>query len=170
MFTIVKFSREHDRAKIPTRKYGDAGFDLYIDEKWLEDEHDGILEIKPGETVMMPTGIRSHIEPNYYAQIQERGSTGVKAMKYGAGVIDSSYNGIWHVVITNCGNETIFIYNPANHVDKDVFAGIGYPSTKGIAQFVILPVPHVEIQEVTPDYILQRETHRGEGKLGSSGK
>ena len=53
MFTIVKFSREHDRAKIPTRKYGDAGFDLYIDEKWLEDEHDGILEIKPGETVIV---------------------------------------------------------------------------------------------------------------------
>ena len=160
----ILFSKENDRCIIPSKLDDDAGRDLYADPSI------GLIRIKPLETKMIPTGIRAIIPQNYYAQIQERGSTGVKAMKYGAGVIDSSYRGIWNIVITNCNNKDIVIYD-----DKTIkFDGneneIPYPMSKAIAQFVLLPVPKVTITEVSPSKILENKSERMEGKLGSSGK
>lgn len=45
-----------------------------------------------------------------------------------------------------------------------------YPMSKGIAQFVLLPVPKVNIEEISVNEILSNKTERMEGKLGSSGK
>jgi dUTP pyrophosphatase len=177
--TEVKFAREHNKVPIPTRREGDCGFDIYADPKWIREEHDGYLVINSLETVMIPTGLRTVIDSGYYAQIQERGSTGVKAMKYGSGVIDSSYRGVYNIVITNCSDSPIIIYD-----DKDEFIKtnveylknkthekyIDYPVSKGIAQFLILPVPKVKMTEVSVEEVLADKTERGEGKLGSSGK
>ena len=182
---IIKFSRENERCIIPTKTNENAGYDLYADPE-LE-----IVFIEPLATAMVSTGIRSIIPEDYYAQIQERGSTGVKAMKYGAGVIDSSYRGIWNIVITNCSPKPLVIYDETKISEDDIIdsliAKIGvlgktidrnkildslilYPMSKGIAQFVLLPVPKTKIEEVTVDEILSNKTERMEGKLGSSGK
>ncbi len=163
MQTTIKFSRQNKLVKLPTKSEEDAGFDLYIDPEWLK-EQGGEVVIEPQETKILPTGLRSVIEPNYYAQIQERGSTGVKALKYGAGVIDSSFRGVWQVLITNCGDKPIRI---SNHEKGDY---IHYSALKGIAQFVVLPVPNTNIEEVSVDEVLKTPSNRGEGMLGSSGK
>lgn len=181
----IKFSKENERCIIPSKSNENAGYDLYADPE-LE-----IVFIEPLATAMVSTGIRSIIPEDYYAQIQERGSTGVKAMKYGAGVIDSSYRGIWNIVITNCSPKPLVIYDETKISEDDIIdsliAKIGvlgktvdrnkildslilYPMSKGIAQFVLLPVPKTKIEEVTVDEILSNKTERMEGKLGSSGK
>ena len=181
----IKFSKENERCVIPSKSNENAGYDLYADPE-LE-----IIFIEPLATAMVSTGIRSIIPEDYYAQIQERGSTGIKAMKYGAGVIDSSYRGIWNIVITNCSPKPLVIYDETKISEDDIIdsliAKIGvlgktidrnkildslilYPMSKGIAQFVLLPVPKTKIEEVTVDEILSNKTERMEGKLGSSGK
>jgi len=161
--TTIKFSKENKWVKLPTKSEEDAGFDLYVDRKWLK-EQGGEFIINPQETKMLSTGLRSVIEPEYYAQLQERGSTGVKALKYGAGVIDSSFRGVWQVIVTNCSNKPIRI---SNH-EKEGYTH--YSALKGIAQFVILPVPKTIIEEITVDEVLKTSSNRGEGMLGSSGK
>ena len=49
---------------------------------------------------------------------------------------------------------------------KDTF----YPYEKAICQFVVLPVPKIDIIEVSEDEIKNETSSRGGGKLGSSGK
>jgi dUTP pyrophosphatase len=168
MQTLIKFSRENETVILPTRREGDAGFDLYVDKQWLKSKGRRLL-IKSGETALIPTGLRSIIDREYYAQIQERGSTGIKAMKYGAGVIDSSFRGIWNVIITNCNKEDIVIYDDDCKIPL-YDTNINYSANKGIAQFLLLPVPKIKIEEVSINEILKEQTERGEGKLGDSGK
>lgn len=178
----IKFMRKHEGVKLPTRRQGDAGFDLYADSDWLKREHGGMIEIKPHETVMIPTGLSSIIEDGYYAQVFERGSTGVKGIKYSSGVIDSSYRGQWNIVLYN-GNDVpvllcedslidkyssiVKIYEKANMPTRNI---ILYSVSKALAQFVMLPVPKVDIVEVNEAEYKQNGTERGAGKLGSSGK
>ena len=182
---IIKFSRENERCIIPTKTNENAGYDLYADPTIKA------VLLAPLETKPISTGIRSVIPENYYAQIQERGSTGIKAMKYGAGVIDSSYRGIWNIVLTNCSDNMILLYDDKHvsleEIDKfyeqllsqsnlkvpyEIMKNhtVFYPISKAIAQFVLLPVPKTEIIETTPEDILSHETERMEGKFGSSGK
>ena len=73
------FAKAREGAKIPTKRDEDAGRDLYacFDEDYMV--------IKPLETKLIPTGIATAFSDQYYAQIQERGSTGSKGIKYGAG-------------------------------------------------------------------------------------
>ncbi|MGL5712184.1 MAG: hypothetical protein ACRCX7_02555 [Cetobacterium sp.] len=189
MKTSVKFAREHELVKLPTKRSEDAGYDLYVDPKWLNEQADKAVVIYPNQTVMIPTGLRSVIKPSYYAQVQERGSTGVKGMKYGAGVIDSSYRGVWNVVLTNCDRKPIIITtesnfdrimedglkvlqekHPEDEITKEKVRGLYtfYSSSKGIAQFVLLPVPQVRIDEVTVEELMEFESERMENKLGST--
>ena len=150
-------------AVLPTRHEGEnAGFDLYA-------FGEGDIYIDEFDTKMIPTGLRSVIEDDYYAQLFERGSTGSIGMKYSAGVVDSSYRGEWNVFITNCNSKPILI---TDKVEKTEIHDniIMYPKSKGIAQFVVLPVPKVEIEEVNFETIMSYKSNRMEGKIGSSGK
>ena len=163
MKTKILFNRENENVKLPTRHEGEnAGFDLYA-------YTDGDIVIEKHSTKMIPTGLRSVIEPNYYAQLFERGSTGSLGMKYSCGVVDSSYRGEWNVFISNCNDKDIIITDEVKEVQVHNHC-IYYPKSKGIAQFVVLPVPFVEIEEVDLDIILANKTNRMDGKLGSSGK
>ena len=163
----VKFSRENKSVKIPTKREGDAGRDLYVDLEWLNREHGGEIVLEPLQTAIISTGLRSIIPESHYAQIQERGSTGIKAMKFGAGVLDASFRGIWNIILTNCSDKIIRIAED-NHCQNP--SEIFYPANKGLAQFVFLEVPKVEIDEVSPEFILNSASERGEGKFGSSNK
>lgn len=157
---LIKFAKINPKAIIPSKKIEDAGYDIYpcFDEEYIE--------IKPLNTVMIPTGIASAIPDKYYFQIQERGSTGTKGMKYGAGVIDSGYRGEWFVPITNCNNESIYI---TKKEDLDL-KGIIYPYKKAIAQAILLEVPKVEIEEISYEELKKIPSQRGDGRLGSTGK
>ena len=73
------FAKVRPEAIIPTKREEDAGRDLYA--CFNED----YILINPLETKLIPTGIATAFSPNYYAQIEERVSTGSKGIKYGAG-------------------------------------------------------------------------------------
>lgn len=73
------FAKVWEDAIIPTKDDENAGYDLY------PCFAENFIIIEPLETKLIPTGIATAFSSNYYAQIQERGSTGSKGIKYGAG-------------------------------------------------------------------------------------
>lgn len=160
----IKMAKVHEGATIPTKRDCDAGFDLYacFDEDYIE--------IAPHETKLIPLGIASAFEEGWYVQFAERGSTGTKGMKYGAGIIDAGYRSEWFFCMTNTNKHSVVIAKYPEDWDLDPMVGIVYPYSKAIGQAVVLPVPKTRIVETTLEDIQSIESERGDGKLGSSGK
>jgi len=132
----LKFAKFKEGAIIPSKRDEDAGYDLFA--CFDGDE----LVIYPGQTKLIPTGIGSIIPDGYVAIGKERGSTGTKGLRFGAGVIDSSYRGEWFVPINNTSNKTIVISKDIEKSKTNFYQNILiYPQTKGIGQFILLPVP-----------------------------
>ena len=136
-----------DSIPLPTHATeGSAGMDLRA-------ALDANTEIKPGETLLVPTGIAIHIEdPEKAAMILPRSGLGHKhgiVLGNLVGLIDSDYQGQLFVSCWNRGNEPFTI-----HVGER------------IAQMVIVPVIQAEF-EVVDDFTA---TERGAGGFGHSGK
>lgn len=143
----LKIKRLRENAKLPQRATeGSAGMDLSA---CIEEE----ITIKPGDLLLVPTGIAIEIpSPEYVAYIFARSGLGIKhgiCLANGVGVVDSDYRGEVCVGLCNVSNKE-------------------YTITPGerVAQMVISPVslmPAVEVQELS-------DTERGEGGFGSTGK
>lgn len=160
------FAKVKKNAIIPTKNIENAGYDIYA----CFDEE--ILIIPPHSTKLIPTGIATATSEKYYLQVHERGSTGSKGMKYGAGVIDSSYRGEIFICINNVTEKHIIISklsetDTKNDVKEDI---IYYPYTKAIAQLIIHEVPVMNVKEIPYTSLLEIPSERGTGALGSSGK
>ncbi len=114
---------------------------------------DAPLELAPGETKLLPTGIAIHIgDPGLCATILPRSGLGHKhgiVLGNLVGLIDSDYQGQLMVSCWNRGTEH-FTVQPGER----------------IAQLMILPV--VQAQFTLVDEFDQSE--RGEGGFGSSGR
>lgn len=166
---MIKFAKKNKSVTIPSKTDTNGGYDIYANFE------EPFVKLKAHETTLVPTGLFSSFEKEWYIQFQNRGSNGSKGLLQACGVIDSSYRGEWFVAITNTNNSDWYIIKedyknliPVEFLDniKNTF----YPYEKAICQFVILPVPRVEIKEVTFDEIKKDSSERGSGKLGSSGK
>lgn len=162
------FAKVKEGAIIPTKNDGDAGYDIYpcFPENYMY--------FKPHETKLVPTGIASALDDNYYIQTQERGSTGSKGVKYGAGVIDASYRGEWFIVVTNTNSHPMIITKEYITVE-DIFGHMKmrhviHPYDKAICQAVVHKVPKMSVSEVSYDELLTIKSNRGTGSLGSSNK
>lgn len=159
---VVLFAKVRPDAKIPSKKAGDGCYDVYacFDEDYIE--------IKPGEIKLIPTGIASSLKSKYRFSIRERGSTGTKGMAVRAGQIDASYRGEWFVAIQNTNDKPLVIAKyPEDFDDKEV---IVYPYDKAIAQAALEIVPRVDIKVIPYEKLQKIPSHRGTGRLGSSGK
>ena len=114
-------------------------------------EEDVVL--KAGARQVLPTGIAIALPgADYVALICARSGLASKQGLRPAncvGVVDSPYRGEWMVALHNDSHETRIVH----HGDR-------------IAQFAVLPVFDVVIEEVTG----LDETTRGAGGFGSSGK
>ena len=135
--------------EIPLPTYatdGSAGMDLRAA---LETTTD----IKPGETILIPTGISIYVEdPNMAAVILPRSGLGHKhgiVLGNLVGLIDSDYQGQLFVSCWNRGHESFTIE-------------VG----DRIAQLVIVPVIQAAF-EIVDDF---ETTSRGAGGFGHSGK
>ncbi len=110
-------------------------------------------KIKPGETLLIPTGLSIYVEdPNMAAIVLPRSGLGHKhgiVLGNLVGLIDSDYQGQLFVSCWNRG-------------DKNFIIDVG----DRIAQLVIVPVIQVEF-EVVDNF---EKTHRGTGGFGHSGK
>lgn len=169
MNTEVKFAKVHPNAIIPSKRDEDMGFDIYacFDESYII--------IEPHETKLIPTGIASVCSSEYGFLLRERGSTGSKGIALRAGVIDSGYRNEWFVGLTNTTDKLLFISKfPEERtieiygkLDKPIFV---YPYSKAIAQALVVPIPKVDVEEISYEDLKSIESERGLGKLGSSNK
>ena len=184
MITDIKFAKVDPNAIIPSKKDEDMGFDIYacFDEDYII--------MKPNETKLIPTGIASACDPEYGFVLRERGSTGSKGIALRAGVIDSGYRGPWFIGLTNTSNRWLIISKvdvedvinneikqidgenilTINYVTRCIENAIVYPYSKAIAQALVVPVPKVEIEEISYDELKSIKSERGTGELGSSNK
>lgn len=136
-----KVKKLHEDAIIPTKAHeSDSGWDLYI----LDD-----IEIKPKETVIIPTGIAIKLPPFYEAQVRPRsGVTSKTKLRVQLGTIDNDYTGDIGIIVDNIGDEPIALNS-------------GYK----LAQLVVQQLPNTVI-EVVDDL---EHGIRGDKGFGSSG-
>lgn len=114
---------------------------------------DSAIDLEPGQTELIPTGLAIHIEdPNLCAMILPRSGLGHKhgiVLGNLVGLIDSDYQGQLFVSCWNRG-QTSFTINPGER----------------IAQLVLVPVVQAAF-EVVDEF---SDSDRGEGGFGSSGR
>lgn len=137
---------------------GDAGMDVCsaVD-----------LEIKPGETVAVPTGLKVAIPIGYEIQVRPRSGISLKTpmrVPNSPGTIDSGYRDEVCVIMYNSSvtNDGIFLLS-----DKGNKQGT-YKINKGdrVAQFVLQEVPTINWVKV--ESVENEGVNRG-GGFGSSG-
>lgn len=162
------FARLTEDGVIPSKRPEDAGYDIFIR---LEEDY---ICLQPHETRMLPTGIASAVEPGYYFQLQERGSTGSRGIAKRCGVIDSGYRGEWFIPLTNLNTIPLYFARPGARAAMEAIAErercIVHYTSKAVCQAVLLPVPETEITEVSYEELKAMTSERMEGKLGSSGR
>ena len=142
-------------AKAPTRANpSDAGLDVYYCPK---DPSISAASIKPGDNMVLPTGLSFGVPHGYMLQVCNRSSMGAKhSLVVGAHIVDSGYDGEIFIDLHNIGSETQHLASG----DK-------------IAQLVLVPVVHFRAVKVE-DKDLYRDSitisNRGAGSLGSTNK
>ncbi len=132
--------------KLPSYKTnGASGMDLmaYIDKS---------IELKPGESCLVPTGLSVAFPKEYEIQIRPRSGLAAKnniSVLNTPGTIDSDYRGEIKVILFNHGNKNFKISN-----------------NDRIAQMILTPVIKMDLEETNELPV----SIRGEGGFGSTGK
>ena len=133
--------------KVSLPKYetsGSSGMDLAAN-------IDANINIDPGKTVIIPTGLALSIPKGFEVQIRPRSGLAAKqkiSVLNTPGTIDADYRGEIKVILINLGQETF-------KVEKGL----------RIAQMVVCPVVQAQLKEVDD----LSETERGKGGFGSTG-
>lgn len=110
------------------------------------------LKLKPGDRILVPTGLILEIPKGYEAQVRPRSGL---ALRHGVtvlntpGTIDSDYRGEVQVILVNLGRE-LFVVKRGER----------------IAQLVVAPVTRADLAVATE----LSKTTRGAGGFGSTGR
>ena len=142
----VLIQRLDPAAELPVYKTsGASGMDLmaFIKEP---------INLKPGTSCLVPTGLSVAFSENYEIQIRPRSGLAAKnniTVLNTPGTIDSDYRGEIKVIIYNHGKENFII----NNNDR-------------IAQMILSPIIKMELEEINN----LPKTVRGKGGFGSTGK
>ena len=139
---IKRFSKNITLPKYETN--GSSGMDLAAN---IENE----IDLAPGKTAIILTGLAVSIPKNFEIQIRPRSGLAAKnqiSVLNTPGTIDSDYRGELKVILVNLGK-------------------VNFKIEKGIriAQMVLCPVVRATLKEVD----ILEETERGEGGFGSTG-
>jgi dUTP pyrophosphatase len=139
---IKRLSKE-----VPLPKYetsGSSGMDLAAN-------INAYIEINPGKTAIIPTGLALSIPKGFEVQIRPRSGLAANqkiSVLNTPGTIDADYRGEIKVILINLGQESF-------KVEKGL----------RIAQMVVCPVIQAQLKEVDD----LNETERGKGGFGSTG-
>ena len=142
----VLVKKKDPSVKLPSYKTnGASGMDLmaYIDKS---------IELKPGESCLVPTGLSVAFPEEYEIQIRPRSGLAAKSnisVLNTPGTIDSDYRGEIKVILFNHGNKDFKIDN-----------------NDRIAQMILTPVIKIDLEETNE----LPESIRGAGGFGSTGK
>lgn len=106
-FERVSAVKDNEDYKLPTRATEhSAGYDFYAPKDYV---------VGPGETIIIPTGIKAHLYTDQFLQLHVRSSFGIKRhliLPNCTGIIDSDYcdnpdnEGEIMGALTNIGKET----------------------------------------------------------------
>ena len=123
---------------------GSSGLDLaaYVEEN---------IEIKPGKSEIIPTGLAVEIPKNFEIQIRPRSGLAAKSqisVLNTPGTIDADYRGEIKVILINLGHKN-FIVEKGLRID----------------QMVLWPIVKAKLKEVES----LEDTKRGSGGFGSTG-
>ena len=146
MMIKVLIKKLEPSVKLPSYKTnGASGMDLmaFIDKS---------IELKPGESCLVPTGLSVAFPEEYEIQIRPRSGLAAKnniSVLNTPGTIDSDYRGEIKVILFNHGKKNFKI----NNNDR-------------IAQMILTPVIKMDLEETNE----LPESIRGEGGFGSTGK
>ncbi len=122
-----------------------AGIDFYVPEDFET------ATLKPGESVLIPSGIRVQVPRGYALIAFNKSGVAVKqGLSVGACVVDEDYEGEVHLHMINTS-------------DKEQVIATG----QKLVQFVLIPVSYFDVEEV--DEMPSRNTERGVGGFGSTG-
>ena len=111
----------------------------------------GIIEIEPGKSAIIPTGLALSIPKNFEIQIRPRSGLAAKnqmSVLNTPGTIDADYRGEIKVILINLGNKSFKVENGLR-----------------IAQMVLCPIIKASLKEVEN----LDNTQRGSGAFGSTG-
>ena len=123
---------------------GSSGMDLAAN---IEDK----IEIAPGKSAIIPTGLSVSIPKNFEIQIRPRSGLAAKnqiSVLNTPGTIDADYRGELKVILINLSDKAFIIEKGLR-----------------IAQMVLCPVIKATLKEVE----IMEETKRGSGGFGSTG-
>tara|TARA_Y100000592_G_C5291548_1_gene231107 strand:+ start:90 stop:548 length:459 start_codon:yes stop_codon:yes gene_type:complete len=149
---IIEFARSRPNAFDPERANpSDAGLDVFYSPL-----HDGqAVSVNPGESSIIPTGLRFGVPHGYMLEVKNRSSVAAKrSLLVGACVIDSGYDGEVFINLHNVGKKPQFIK----------------PGDK-IAQVVMVPVVNFRACQSTSGDLYRSPitiSDRGDGALGST--
>ena len=142
----VLIKRLSPSVQLPSYKtIGASGMDLMA---FIEQP----IELEPGKSCLVPTGLSVAFPEEYEIQIRPRSGLAAKnniTVLNTPGTIDSDYRGELKIILFNHGNENFLI----NNSDR-------------IAQMILTPVIKMELHETDE----LPKTVRGEGGFGSTGK
>ena len=153
---ILQYHMIHEHVHPPTRSNpSDAGLDLRFSP---DDASIRVLRIEPGESKLIPTGLRFAIPHGYMLEIKNRsGMAAKRQLLVGACVVDSGYYGEVFINLHNTGK----YWQDIEPGDK-------------IAQAVVVPVVHARFVASEDPNIYDWHpitiSNRGDGALGSTGK
>ena len=157
----------HPEAKIPTyANIGDAGLDLYA----LDD-----YTINPGETKLIPTGIKVAIPRGYELQVRPKSGRALKTKLRVAntpGTIDCGYRDEIGVIIENVEapikDITYDFDDDGNIIIKSILHGSPYYIEKGtkFAQLILNEVPTASFMQVEDIHEIEGDRNGGFGSSG----
>jgi len=139
---IKRLSKEVNLPKYETD--GSSGLDLaaFIDKN---------IEIKPGKSEIIPTGLAVSIPKNFEIQIRPRSGLAAKnqiSVLNTPGTIDADYRGELKVILINLSDKSFTVERGLR-----------------IAQMVLCPITKAKLKEVDS----LEDTKRGSGGFGSTG-
>lgn len=147
--------------KLPCKAHPtDAGFDVFATDD---------IVLYPGQVVKHPLNIRFKLPKGTWARIETKSGLGSKGQFVYAGVIDESYRGVPHAIMTNLNwNTTPFLDTDGErnvHLNPEA---ITIKKGEKVAQVTMNPHSNeffiAQVEKVSTD------TDRGEGGFGSTGK
>lgn len=136
--------------KTPTRGTSlSAGLDFYIPEDFQT------KQIWPGESIIIPAGIRVQIPRGCVLIMFNKSGIATKhQLQVGACVVDEDYQGEIHLHVMNVGKEVVVLK----------------PGMK-LVQGLVMPVFYVGVEVLeSGDELFPQSTERGQGGFGSTGE
>lgn len=144
----IPYTKTEDAKEPSYARIGDAGMDIYAKEEYT---------LEPGQSIIVPTGIKMAIPEGYAILIQPRSGLSAKTKLRIAntpGLIDSGYRDEIGVIIENIEPpfkdiEYEFDNNGEIHI-KSILHGNAYTISEGdrIAQMRLVKVPQAHLVEV----------------------